>query len=158
MIAVYAQATDRQGVDVALDGLRVESDDQRFADLWEKSSALYLRRSPIDLGGVSIHCGLGVARLQFEPSDADLDDSPIVIVGSARIIREGGESVAVAAMNSVSAIGREVDVKDLTIALRVAARTLRTIRARQVITIGLGASAVAITATLIARALVALRQ
>lgn len=148
MIAVYAQASDHQGIDLAIDGVTVSSDDRRFTSLREKSAALNFRRFPANVGDVTIHCGMGIARLQFQPAE---EDSPVVVVVSDRLLGNGGVSVTTTVMSSVNAIGRSIAVEELSVALRVASDFLQMTRVRKLIAIGVAASAVAIAALILTR-------
>lgn len=148
MIAVYAQSTVHEGIDVAMNGISVREDDAEFAAIRRRSVALNLRGRPIQLDGATVCCGLGVTRLQFEPADAT-DTSPVVVVVTDRKMCGSRASVVDTIHASAAAINQQVNRSDLALALAVASEALSARKSQVLVTIGIGAATVAVIALVV---------
>ncbi|WP_454117950.1 hypothetical protein [Microbacterium lacticum] len=136
MIAAYAQASERQGLDVALDGERVALHDLRFEQLRDRGLALNLKTPSRTVDGVEVRCGRGVLRLDMsggEESSAGL--SPVVIIVSGVALDAGSAEVSRRAVATVEAIGRTISPRTVEAAI-VEAERLVSGRARLRVIVG----------------------
>lgn len=157
MIAVYSQAEGRQGIDAAIDGQVVSSDDVLFVSVRQRSIALNLKRNSIEVGAAKVSCGGGVARLQFESLAAD-EDSPIVVVLEAREFVHSIQAVANGVLSTAGAIDRRLDRSAVEQTLETAAHVMQAQKVHQVIVFGLAVCAAALAATAASRKIVAKRR
>lgn len=120
MIVTYAQASDRQGLVSAIDGVAAESSHAGFTALREKGQSVASAK-PIQVGGILLRYSRGIARLVFDDTDDDQDGSPITSV--VEMDRTGSDiDTAVANLVAgVHAIYREVELEDVRAALQIAA-------------------------------------
>lgn len=130
MIAAYAQASDRQGLDAALDGRAVALEDAALVSTRDKSAALNLRGKPHRVGNVEIRCGRGIVRLELPGAEDDADSrSPIVVAIGDSELQADASALAGRVMETISAIGRLCDQAAIELAIRAADKTLRARRA-----------------------------
>lgn len=145
MVIAYAQATNGEGLDAAVDGQRVEPEQVRFAGLREKSISLNLAASPHQLGNVEVKFGKGLVRLEFMGAEADASDlSPIVVVAVVAEVLQGRATAVQRAVESVAAIGRQGDEKILEAGFAVAETLQEARRAKRRIAIVVGVALVAV--------------
>ena len=69
IVAAYAQASDRQGVDAAMNGAIVDSANERFVALRRKAMALNLEATFTRVDEVEVRLGKGIVRFQFDGDD-----------------------------------------------------------------------------------------
>lgn len=156
MIAVYAQASGRQGLESAINGAVVENDDPQFLELRERGR-ITVDASPIQIGAIELRYSRGVARLVFDDTDGDQDGSPITVVLKMDQAREDLDAAVSGAVGGVRAIHRNVDSMEIRAALKVATdvHTSHLTRRRIIIAGGIvvAAGVVLVAAVLIATAL-----
>lgn len=122
MIVAYAQASDRQGVDAALDGVVVRVDEPRFAEMRKKAVALNLGKPSVRIRDVEVRYGHGIVRLELSGTDdPDSELSPIVVVAHVDLVR-GHSETARRAVESVAALARACDVAALDAGFALGAR------------------------------------
>jgi hypothetical protein len=120
VIIAYAQATDRQGLDAAVNGEAVDQDHDGFTDLRERAKELNNQANSIRISGVELNYARGVARLVLDGSDDEHGGSPITVVAKFdAVVKNPDEATRVAAA-SVRAIGRECDESAIRDALAMA--------------------------------------
>ena len=112
MIAVYAQASGRQGLESAMNGVVVGNDHPKFSELRERGRATS-SANPIRIGGFELRYSHGVARLVFDDTDADQDGSPITVVVDMDRAKGNLDAAVAAAVKGVRAIHRDVDATGL---------------------------------------------
>ncbi|GAA1941547.1 hypothetical protein GCM10009775_36670 [Microbacterium aoyamense] len=120
MIAVYAQSSQRQGLDASINGSAVTIENPEFASLRDKSAAVRLRAKRVRSGDVEVQFGQGLLRLEF--AGAELDGSirsPIVAVVDERELMSPIAAVAQLVVEGVEAVDRRCDVSALNAALAV---------------------------------------
>lgn len=145
MVIAYAQATNGDGLDAAVNGQRVEPEEVRFVGLREKSVALNLAASPHQLGKVEVKFGKGHVRLEFMGAEADASDlSPIVVVAEVAEVLQGRAAAVQRAVESVAALGRQCDEKILEAGFALAENLQESRRARRRIAIVAGFVLVAV--------------
>lgn len=155
MIAAYAQASGRQGLEAAVDGRRAPIDDADFNSIHKKGAALNFSRKPLLVGDVDVRFGQGVVRLELPGNEVDAESrSPIVLVIDLADLRDGRGSATRRAIETVRAIGRECDGSAIAAGLSAGERMGRRSQMRMLICIG-GATVVVlfvVAARLLARA------
>jgi len=110
MIVTYAQATERQGVDAAMSGKAVASDDARFLALREKAVALNLASRAHRQGDVEVRYGKGIVRMEMPGGQQGTETaSPIVVVADGAELRGDGRDFLRTVTDSLAAMGREGD-------------------------------------------------
>lgn len=119
MIAAYAQARDRSGIEAAINGSIVDSAQAAFAEFRHKSMNLNLRRSVGRVGGVLVHCGYGMVRLQIDLSEKD-ERSRLVIAAPIEELRAERSSIVQSVLDSARAIDRDVEAVDVEAGLALA--------------------------------------
>lgn len=153
MIAVYAQADDRQGVDAVLDGRRVHVEEPRFAALRSRAIRLNLRVPSLHFTGGRMWIGGRLFRLEFDGyREGDLVDSPIVVVFDRLRWAEGqsSETLAEDVLTSVAALGRSLDRETIGVALELATEFDRARQSRKNVLVGLGVVVIGITVLMVA--------
>lgn len=120
MIATYAQASDRQGLESAIDGVAIESSHAGFTALRAKGHTV-ANAKPIQVGGINVRYSRGVARLVFDDTDDDQDGSPITAVVEMDRTDSDPEVTVATLIAGVHAIRREVEPEDVRAALQIAA-------------------------------------
>ena len=137
-VAAYAQSSDRQGVDAALDGVVVDSESEPFAALRKRAIALNLEVRPTRVDDVEVRYGKGIVRLQFDGDDLEGHAaSPIVVVILESAIDQDRDLTIRSASESVVAIGRQASRESLNQGLSEAVRIRDAHRQRQLIGIAL---------------------
>lgn len=137
-VAAYAQSSDRQGVDAALDGVIVDSESEPFAALRRRAIALNLEARFTRIDDVEVRYGKGIVRLQLDGDDLDGQaGSPIVVVISESEIDQDRDFMIRLASESVAVIGRQASRESLDQGLSEAARLRDAHRQRQLIGIAL---------------------
>ncbi|MFL0712563.1 MAG: hypothetical protein ACJLS2_07920 [Microcella pacifica] len=158
MIAAYVQASGRQGLESAVDGVVVEDNDPKFLHLRERGRTA-AGANPIQIGSFELRYSRGIARLVFGDADGDQDGSPITVVLDMDGVKGSLQAAVAAAVDGVRAIGRDVDSTAMRNVIEVAtdAHTSYLTRRKVVIAGGIVvvAGVVIVAAVLIA---VALRQ
>lgn len=158
MIAVYAQASGRQGLESAVDGVGVEDNDPKFLHLRERGRTA-AGAKPLQIGSFELRYSRGIAKLVFDDVDRDQDSSPITIVLDMDGVKGSLQAVVAAAVDGVGAIGRDVDSTAMRDVIQVATDVHASYLTRRKVVIGGGIAVVAgvviVAAVLIA---VALRQ
>ena len=121
MIAVYAQASGRQGLESAVNGVAAENDDAEFSELRERGRAA-ARANPIQIGDIELRYSRGIVRLVFDDSedDGDQDGSPITVVVDMDRVKGGLDAAVAAAVDGVRAIRRDVDSRAMRGVIKVA--------------------------------------
>lgn len=120
MIATYAQASDRQGLESAIDGEAIESNHAGFTVLRAKGQAA-ANAKPVQVGGIDVRYSRGIARLVFDDTDDDQDGSPITAVVEMDHTNSDLDAAVATVAAGVHAIRREVELESLRAALQVAA-------------------------------------
>ena len=120
MIAVYAQAPDRQGLDSAVDGVAVEDVNLEFIELRERGRSV-ADAIPVQVGEIEVRYSRGLARLIFDDTDQDQDGSPIAVVIDMNSAHGDLNRTVATAAAGVRAIRRKVDSDSLRAAFKVAA-------------------------------------
>lgn len=144
MIAAYAQASSRQGLDVAVDGEEFGLDDRRFAALRAKGMGLNLKDASRVLEGVEVRFGAGVLRLDLvEDEEGSTDRSPAVVVVSVEELNSNSSETVRRIIATMNAIGRSSSVDQIEAAV-VAGRQVAALRARNRIVISYAIAAVVI--------------
>jgi hypothetical protein len=152
VIVAYAQASDRQGLDAAVDGESVDANEPRFAKIREKAVALNLGKPPVHVGAVEVRHGKGVVRLELSGTDdSDGKLSPIVVVADAVDLARGPRETATRAVASVSALGRACDVAALEAGFGAGDRAIRSSRAKRRIAIVAAAGVITVAVIWAAR-------
>ncbi len=129
MIAAYAQASDREGLDAALDGRAVALDYAAFVSARDKSAALNLRGKPHRVGNVEILYGRGIVRLELPGVEDDADSrSPIVVAIRDSELHADASALASRVTETISAIGRHCDQAAIELAIGAAHKKLRSRR------------------------------
>lgn len=158
MIAIYAQASGRQGLESAVDGIAVEDNNPTFLRLRERGRTA-ASANPIQIDGFDLRYSHGIARIVFDDANGDQDGSPITVVLDMDGVKGSLPAAVTAAVDGVNAIGREVDSTAIRNVIEVATdvHTSYLTRRKVVITGGIVvvAGVVIVAAVLIA---VALRQ
>lgn len=119
MIAVYAQASGRQGLESAVNGAVVGNDHPKFSELRDRGRAA-ASANPIQIGGFELRYSHGVARLVFDDTDDDQDGSPITVVVDMDRMKGNLDAAVAAAVDGVRAIRRDVDAAGIREAIQVA--------------------------------------
>lgn len=154
MIAAYAQASDRQGLDAAIDGSSVTLDNAAFVATRDKSASLNIRRKPQHVTGVQIRSGRGIIRLELPGSEDDAESrSPIVIAIGHDELRTDTDALVVRVVETISAIDRRCDQAAIAAAIKAATETLRARRtwARIGTVVAIALTAAGIVAIAVAR-------
>lgn len=120
MIAVYAQAPDRQGLDSAVDGVAVEDVNPEFIELRERGRAV-ADANPVQVGEVEVRYSRGLVRFVFDDTDQDQDGSPITVVIDMNSAHGDLNRAVATAAAGVHAIRRKADSDALRAAFKVAA-------------------------------------
>lgn len=129
MIVAYAQASDRQGLDAAVDGRAVALEDAAFVSTRDKSAALNLRGKPQLVGGVEVRFGHGIVRLELPGSEDGAEPrSPIVVAIGDNELHAAASDLSGRVVGTISAIGRFCDQAAIEMAIGAAERALRTRR------------------------------
>lgn len=119
MIATYAQAADRQGLESSLNGAAVESSHPDFIALRAKGQEA-AHGKPIQVDGLDLRYTRGITRLVFDDRDNNLDGSPITaVVEMGRASFDLDQAVATV-IAGVRAIHREVEPGSVRAALQIA--------------------------------------
>lgn len=107
MIITYAQAEDRQGLVVSVDGHLTDVDNSEFKKLHETSAWLNFARTPHEVADLEVWHGKGLVRMEFMGSEKNSTElSPIVVaVTTAELVADRNALVELAT-KSVEAIGR----------------------------------------------------
>lgn len=118
MIATYAQAADRQGLESAIDGVAVESSHTGFTDLRAKAQVV-ANAKPVRVGAIDVRYSRGIARLVFDDADDDQDGSPITAVVEMNRANSDLDAAAATIVSGVHAIRRDVDFEPVRAALQI---------------------------------------
>lgn len=149
MIAVYAQASGRQGLESAVNGAVVGNDHSKFSELRERGRAA-ASANPIQIGGFELRYSRGVARLVFDDTDDDQDGSPITVVVDMDGTEGNLDAAVAAAVDGVRAIHRDVDAPGMRDAIQFATEVHSSYLTRRRIMIG--GSAIVVAGVVIAAA------
>lgn len=149
MIAVYAQASGRQGLESAVNGAVVENDHSKFSELRERGRGA-ASANPIQIGGFELRYSRGVARLVFDDTDDDQDGSPITVVVDMDETEGNLDAAVAAAVDGVRAIRRDVDATGMRDAIQFAKEVHSSYLTRRRIMIG--GSAIVVAGVVIAAA------
>ena len=149
MIAVYAQASGRQGLESAVNGAVVGNDHSKFSELRERGRAA-ANANPIQIGGFELRYSRGVARLVFDDTDDDQDGSPITVVVDMDGTKGNLDAAVAAAVDGVRAIHRDVDATGMRDAIQFATEVHSSYLTRRRIVIG--GSAIVVAGVVIAAA------
>lgn len=134
MIAVYAQSRERQGIDAAIDGLAVVADDAPFIGIRQKSMGANLKREAAREGGVVVHQGAGIVRIQLDQDTTD-DESRVIVVITSRSLRDSSAGLVPMIEETAKAIGRRLEPSDLEEALALAAHAVENTRRGRIRTV-----------------------
>lgn len=143
MIVVYAQATDREGIDAAIDSETVDAEDARFVHVRQKSKALNLKPVAAEANGIVVHIGLGVVRVQVDSSAAD-DGSRVVVVLPSVSLLERRDLLAMSVLQTAAAIGRYVEPPRVDAALSLATQVIQAAQRKRVLSLGLSLAIIAV--------------
>lgn len=136
--AAYAQASNRQGVDAAIDGTAVDSHSEPFFTLRGQAIKLNLEATASRVDGVEVRRGRGLLRLQFDGNESEgVPDSPIVILVRELALDGDREAAVQAASASVAAIGRNIGPDVIHRGLSEASRVRTVSRRRRRINVAL---------------------
>lgn len=129
MIVAYAQASDRQGLDAAVDGRAVALENEAFVLARDKSASLNLRGKPQLVGSVEVRCGHGIVRLELPGSEDDAESrSPIVVAIGDDELHGNTTALAGRVVETISAIDRLCNQAAIEAALGAADVLLRSRR------------------------------
>ncbi|MDF2916027.1 MAG: hypothetical protein K0S70_244 [Microbacterium sp.] len=107
MVIAYAQSDDRQGLNAAIDGETVDSNDASFAVVRAQAITLNLTRRSVAVGAVEVRHGGGVVRLEITgDDDPDGTRSQIAVVAAIEELATSPADTVRRALESVRAIGR----------------------------------------------------
>ena len=120
MIATYAQASDRQGLEAAIDGVAIESIHAGFTAIRAKGQAV-ATATPVKVGGIDLRYARGIARLVFDDTDDDRDGSPITAVVEMDRTNFDLDTAAATLVAGVHTIRRDVELEAVRAALQIAA-------------------------------------
>lgn len=135
MIAVYAQATERQGIDAAIDGSVIDANEAAFVDVRRMSRALNLKPEAGRAGGVGVHLGLGIVRLQIDASTLE-DRSRVIVVLPSPLVNGGGHRLVESVVQTAEAIDRYLEPSDVEAALSLATHLIQVEKSQRLIAMG----------------------
>lgn len=119
MIAAYAQSSQRQGLDSAVDGEVVKDVNPEFIKLRERGKSL-AASNPIQVGAVELRYSRGLCRFVFDDTAEGQDGSPITVVIDMNALQGDVDLAAATALESVHAIHRQGNAEGLRTAINVA--------------------------------------
>lgn len=155
MIIGYAQSETRQGVDAAVDGLVVSSEEKEFARLRSRSASLNAAGTGQLVGDVTVKVAAGLLRIELMGSEPDgADRSPVVIVVDRYGLASSGDAALQGARETIAALGRQVVLADLEAGLIFGMNLQRTATKRRRVLTGIVAVLVAVGVALLVRSIV----
>lgn len=119
MIAAYAQSSERQGLNSAVDGEVVDDVSPKFIKLRERGNSI-AASNPVQIGAVELRYSHGLCRLVFDDTEEGQDGSPITVVIDMNALQGDLDRVALTAHESVHAIRRQSNAEALRAAINVA--------------------------------------
>jgi|GEM_PF-2961874 len=152
MIAVYAQASERQGLDAALNGHPVSASDAAFLEIREKAVAVNLTQAAQEFDGGEVKVGRGVIRVELLMAvDGEAPVSSVVVVVESADLLRNQTLVAPLVTQSIAAIGRVARAEALNAGLALGEQLMRGSRTKRRVITAVALVALAVTAVVIAR-------
>lgn len=149
MIVVYAQATDRQGIDASIDGIAVDAADPRFVGARQKSKAVNLKQAAAESRGVVIHIGHGIVRVQIDPTETSGGSRVVAVLPSAQLLNHR-DDLAEKLTETAAAIDHPVELSQAEAAITLATRVVEAAERRKTLLLGLSLALVAASLTALA--------
>lgn len=134
MIVIYAQSASQQGLDIAVNGIKSDSNDERFIKMRAMSARLNLKNEFNQESDLEINQNGKLVRFEIMGAEANAEDlSPIIIAIETSELLKNPDNIADIALKSVAAIGRKINGTLINIALAEAYKYANDKRKKQII-------------------------